>query len=153
MRRGPARTTPAAVGPLARGMSALAGLSLCSSPHPTDAPRIPNVLEGLPVLHTLTTFYLSLSHNPYQSRPGVHGCLVSVPYRPGGMGLLILYPRAQHSLQPLQRGFAGRGDWSGCRISSWVLAVCVLIPKKSMPFPVMKTQNTFCVSKNSTDFF
>ena len=98
------------------------------------------------MLHTLTTFYLSLSHNRYQSRPGVHGCLVSVPYRPRGAWVLLMSVPTGRSTQPPaspERLCRTLEDWSGCRISSWVLAVCVLIPKKSMPFAVMKTQNTF----------
>ena len=103
------------------------------------------------MLHTLTTFYLSLSHNRYQSRPGVHGCLVSVPYRPRGAWVLLMSVPTGRSTQPPaspERLCRTLEDWSGCRISSWVLAVCVLIPKKSMPFAVMKTQNTFlCFQK------
>lgn len=112
---------PAAVGPSAGRDVGLRRVSLYSSSPSFGLARFPRVYRPSPLLHTLTTFHLSLSHSPYQPRPGVHGCLVSVPYRPQGAWVLLMSVPTGPSTQPpasperLRRTLE---DWSGGRNGS-----------------------------------
>lgn len=112
---------PAAVGPSAGRDVGLCRVSLYSSSPSFGLARFPRVYRPSPLLHTLTTFHLSLSHSPYQPRPGVHGCLVSVPYHPRGAWVLLMSVPTGPSTQPpasperLRRTLE---DWSGGRNGS-----------------------------------